>query len=237
MQKYSFLNRKTGLANLEVYRRQWPERYDSAMVSSHERAAGVRFVPSLFVAVICLTCGLASAQQCRQTKFKGRINASEKFNHALGQGLELELTPFAKNQGWFIRIGPQGTDRDWAFAVNPPFRADNSQYMGNAYGETVKYQLKRSHEVSFALNKAQNESFEKMADAAMKNADAGEAYLKALRSASLGLVIVQATDYDKFGRSDQANWMEFEVTVTVPKDFAGTATLKWTDAPCPLPHR
>jgi hypothetical protein len=196
----------------------------------------MRSVGGCLVVVMSLLCGLAEAEQCQQAKFKAHLTSEESFDQELGQGLEFELSLYANNEGWFIVVGPQGRSTDWAFVVNPPLQADNSQYMGNAYGDTVKYQLERSHEVYFPVSRAQYKAFEKLVDVAMKDPNAGETYLEALRAAKLGLVIVQATDYDKLGQSDEATWMDFEATVTVPKNFSATKTLTWKDAACPAPR-
>lgn len=190
-------------------------------------------MPIAALAAITMTSLLISAQECRRTQFKGRVKGGEKFVQAIGSQVEFTLEPFRDDEGWMIRLGPPASDKDWAYVVNPPFHSDNSQYMGTAYNDTVRYQLQHVHEVRFATNTAQYEAFEKLAAEAERRAESGDAYLKALRAGGLGLLTIKALNYDKLGPSDHASWMEFEATVAVPKDFATDENLKWSDSRCP----
>jgi hypothetical protein len=181
---------------------------------------------------LCLLSVGSRAQQCRQTTFKGRVQGGEKFVQTIGKNLEFELEPFKDDQGWHIRVGPAGSADDWAWAVNPPFHSDNAQDLDTGYGETVRDQLQRTHTVRFPTSREQYQSFQKLAEAAQKDPNDGQAYLDALKKGSMGLVFVKAVDYDKQGSSDQVGWMNFEASVTVPKDFAATEVLNWSDATC-----
>ena len=187
------------------------------------------------VTMMCATALPLSAQRCHQAKFSGHVVSGQTFQQSIGSGLDLRLDPFVKNQGWFIRIGPHGSTADWAFVVNPPFHADNSQYMGSGYGDTVRYQLDRSHAVQFTTTSAQYDLFESLADAAMSGKDA-EGYGKALRNADLGLAVVEATNYDKLGPEDEARWMDFQITVTVPDSFRTGGRIAVDECGMPVPH-
>ena len=111
--------------------------------------------------------------------------------------------------------------------------------MGNGYGETVRHQLERTHEMRFVLNQADYERFGKLIDEVLWPTDPKDAdltrdnYERASQAVSTGLLIVKPLDYDKLGPSDQAAWMEFEAVVTVPKAFVGSADLKWNQTSCP----
>lgn len=193
----------------------------------------LRLIDVLVSAAMVLTPLMISAQQCQKAQFRGHVKGGEKFVQAIGTQLEFELEPFKDNEGWMIKLGPPASNEDWAYVVNPPFHSDNSQYMGTAYYDTVRSQLAYAHEVRFTTNATQYEAFEKLMDEAERGADNGDAYSKALRTGALGLLTIKAVDYDKLGPSDQASWMEFEATVTVPKDFGGSEMLKWSTASCP----
>jgi hypothetical protein len=188
------------------------------------------------VTMVCTTALSLFAQRCHQAKLSGHVVSGQAFQQSIGSGLDFWLDPFVKNQGWFIRIGPHGSTADWAFVVNPPFHADNSQYMGSGYGDTVRYQLERPHEVQFTTTSTQYGLFESMADAAMSGKDV-DGYWKALRKADLGLAVVEATNYDKLGPEDEARWMDFQVTVTVPNSYRTGDELQWLSAACPSSTR
>ena len=182
---------------------------------------------------LCLLPGACTAQQCRQTTFKGRVEGGEKFIRAIGKNLEFELEPFKDDRGWHIRVGPAGSADDWAWVVNPPFHSGNAQDLDTGYGETVRYQLQHTHTVRFPTSREQYQSFQKLTEAAQKDPNDGQAYLDVLKKSSMGFVSVRAVDYDKLSPSDQVSWMSFEASVTVPKDFAAADTVKWTDVRCP----
>ena len=109
------------------------------------------------------------------------------------------------------------------------------------YGETVRYELGHSHEIRFVLNKSDYDHVKKLVDEALSPPTGDNpnepvsAYLEALGKVTTGIAVLRPIDYDKPGASDQASWMDFQVTVTVPKDFATTEELKWVDATCPAP--
>ena len=186
--------------------------------------------------------GMAVAQQCRQAKFNGRVEGGDTFNQPLGSDLEFEIWPL-RNEGGEIKVEPHGFAKDWAYVVTPPWRLGNAQWMGNGYGETVRYQLSYLHEIRFVLTAADYERmFTLVRDGlwpynAKDPEHVGDAYLDALGRVPTGLVAIKPTGYDKLGASDQARWMEFEATVTVPKTFAASNELKWAKAPCPPPPK
>jgi hypothetical protein len=145
-------------------------------VRCHE--AMLRVLRISVLAISILTSPLASAQSCHRAEFKGQVLGGGKFVQAIGTHLEFELQAFGDNKGWIIRLGPPGPREDWAWAVNPPLHSDSSQYMGTAYGDTVRYQLKHVHEVRFTINRVQHEAFEKLADKARGAATSGMPILK-----------------------------------------------------------
>jgi hypothetical protein len=199
----------------------------------------MRACPLIFAAFLLI--GTAFAQQCQQAKFKGRVNGGEDFVQALGTGIEFRLRAAKDEGGWELSVNPLASDDDWAYVVTPPLRFGNAEYLANGYGETVRDQLARQHEIRFVLNAATYERIFKLVQDALwpysaKDPDnAAPAYLAALHDTPSGLLVLNPTEYDKLGASDQVGWMEFAVTVTVPKTFAGSKDLKWTAAACPPP--
>ncbi len=143
------------------------------------------------------------------------------------------MIPLAQNHGWEIRIGPVGSEEDWAWAVNPPYHADNSQYIGTGWGDTVRYQLGHPHLVWFLPSKAENDRMNAAAELALSGKSNSDEFRAALQAARKYLVTVNALDYDQRGAEEQAAWMDFEATVTVPTDFPGSHKLKWIPAACP----
>jgi hypothetical protein len=196
----------------------------------------------LFACVLAVLAGAAAAQQCRQAKFAGRVDAGDNFTQALGDTLEFRIRgEKGEDSGWELSVNPRGSDDDWAYVVTPPLRSGNAEYMANGYGQTVREQLARPHEITFVLDEVTYQRMSKLADDALwpynaKDPDnAASAYFNALHDATTGLLVLKATDYDKLGASDQARWMQFEATVTVPKTFAVSDELHWIAVKCPAP--
>jgi hypothetical protein len=161
------------------------------------------------VALACLFSVTAFTQQCRQATFQGHVNGNEPFGQALGSGLEFSLWPMKENGGWTIQVTLHPYSADWAWVVNPPYHFENSQCMGNGYGETVRYQLEHPHQVWFPLDKADFDQIAKLAGEAIwpytskEPEKAAATFEEAKRKAPLGLLVVNARDYDKSGASDQ----------------------------------
>jgi hypothetical protein len=192
---------------------------------------------------VCVLLGVTRAQQCKQTTFRARVSGGQGFSRALGGNLEFHLDSFVDNGGWAVRVSPSGTDKDWAYVVTPPLRFANAEWMGNGYGETVRHQLERTHEMRFVLNQEDYDRFGKLIDEALWPADPKDAdrtrdnYERASQAVSTGRLLVKPLDFDKLGPTDQAAWMDFEVVVTVPKNFGGSTDLKWSDTSCPAPPK
>jgi len=217
-------------------------RYDSRMSQLKGLLSNPQYLGCCVAAMTCLSAALAFAQ-CRQAQFKGHINGGETFNQALGSDLEFEIWPKGDSGGWQFRVSPHGFTADWAHVVTPPLSGDNSQRLDNGYGETVRYELGYPHEIRFVLNKSDYDHMKKLVDEALSPHTGGDsneplsAYLEALAKVATGLAVLMPIDYDKLGPSDQASWMDFQVTVTVPKSFATTEEVNWMDTACPAPPR
>ena len=88
-------------------------------------------------------------------RFQSEVSSGQSFRESIGHGLVLILSPLGG--GWIIGVSPQTVTepdcRDFAWVVNPPFRAYNALYLNAAYGMTAQDAVNRSpREFNFVLS-------------------------------------------------------------------------------------
>lgn len=172
---------------------------------------------------------------CGEFSFEGRVNGSDEYASALGEGLRFRLVATGKNAGWMIEVQPLDGMDDYAYPVNPPYRSDNSQWLQAGYGDTLDSQLKSEHEVFFVSSREEFRRAAKLLEDEFSSTDsesAGKflAILPTLRSAVLKLKPVK---YQISNGGGGVNWMQFTVTVTTPASFRPAPGLKATRVACP----
>ena len=107
----------------------------------------LRLVTPLFLA--CLAAGAE-----RPVSLVAEATQAGEFRKVIGSGLVFVLTP--DGAGWKISVGPvlptSSKLKDFAWVVNPPFRARNALYLNTDYGVPAVDAVRMPYDFNFVLN-------------------------------------------------------------------------------------
>src|SRR5439155_5870131 len=110
---------------------------------------------ALTALLICAAAGFPAEAKDEIVRFQSEVFGGDYFREPIGYGLVLVLSP--NGDGWTIRVSPQTvTERecgDFAWVVNPPFRAHSALDLDVSYGWTAKDAVEDSpREFNFVLS-------------------------------------------------------------------------------------
>ena len=92
---------------------------------------------------------------CRSFTLADELDAYDKFDRAIGNGLSLRLQPTevgpeGEKNGWEISIvRAEAVDEDFIYPVNLPLRFNGVQILGASYNDDAKASLGHPHEMWF----------------------------------------------------------------------------------------
>jgi len=195
------------------------------------------------LSVCLLTAIVAQAEvspSCHSASFKVTLDVYDDFEQPLGGALLLRVRTL-KEQGWFIDIVPaEATTNDYIYPVNPPLRFNSNQYLGAAYGESVKSSLAYAHEMRFLLDRNDYGRVYSLIGNVLwpyQTADPDRAlsdYRSAAKHAKKGWLKVSVSSYKLDRKTDDLARIELRVRVTTPVDFSFAPGLKSRTVTCPL---
>lgn len=177
----------------------------------------------------------AAARACHEFSFEGRANGGEAYSRQLGGGLWLRLLPEG-NEGWMIEIHKGNGDDDYGFPLNPPFHFGNSQYMATGYGLTVEELLKDEREIFFSPTEEERQRAVKFYEDTVENDNSPESATKFLAglSAMISAVVkFKPLQHETTDEGQSVSWVQFSITVIVPKNFQVPPDVSIKDAVCP----
>jgi hypothetical protein len=177
----------------------------------------------------------AYGQACKQAVITGEAKSGESYSRAIGVSSKLRLLPLIRDWGWTISVSPNDSDEDWTFPVTFPLRTGEAQLFGTGYGTTARERLKYPATVHFVLNERDYQRYAQRAYETLEStkAEAAGEYIAQVKHVVVGLVAVEAVDYDRSEAPEVVKWMKFKVTIVVPKSFGGAAELSWSAVECP----
>jgi hypothetical protein len=201
----------------------------------------------LIAALVSVFAAEAQTLQCLRTDFSGEARQAKPFSQNLGGGVTFSVNPMQlredPKQAWFVIhvIGDDATgfvlqpsDMNWVLAASGFWTA----FIGGNAGIDVRASLGyRSRHLLLPLS---NEDMRKAREAAHLVYDATtpeqeRGAIAALTAVRLAQADFEITDYG-FGAGDppvSVEWVRFNVTLTLPLDFAIWGTLPVSVVDCP----
>ncbi|HWR17369.1 MAG TPA: hypothetical protein VN577_21240 [Terriglobales bacterium] len=193
------------------------------------------------IAVVIWLLAIAAQAQCNGFSFKGRVEAGQDFEKPIGNALVFQLE--ATESGWMIYVVPQkhadeAVKRDYIYPVNPPLRSNPLQYLQRAFDQSARELLSLERDLRFVTNQS---DFEKANHAVQEalwpgSAEGGEQnaakYLEQMKALPLGSLHYKPVAF-QVSEEDRPEWLEFEITVSVPAGFKIPAGVSRSSVSCP----
>jgi hypothetical protein len=186
-----------------------------------------------------------AATSCHSIKLTGELQAGDHFEKVIGGDLVLRLEPETLGphgalNGWQISLAPSHEpDRDYIYPVNPPLRFNGLQTLGPGYDDT-KTSLANPHEMLFLLDRADYDRIWPLLTNALwpysaPHPDkAGDEYLSALKTLTVGQLKVTVLAYDADPVNGSIRRINFQAEFTTPTNFELDQALKPKPAVCPV---
>jgi len=185
---------------------------------------------------VCLVAAIVTqagaSPRCHSVSFGIALEVYDDFEQPLGRGLLFRVKS-GSEPGWYFDIVPaDATANDYIYPVNLPLRFSANQYLGAAYGESVKSSLAYPHEMRFLLNRADYEHVSSLIGNVLWTYQAPEPdkavsdYKSAVKKAKKGWLQVAVSSYKTDAKTGELARMELRVQVTTPLDFEFAPELK-----------
>jgi hypothetical protein len=196
-----------------------------------------------FLMAVCLLATIATQAEaspgCHSVSFKVALEVYDDFEQKLSSGLLFRVKS-GSEPGWFFDIVPgDAASNDYIYPVNLPLRFNANQYLGAAYGESVKSSLAYPHDMRFLLYQTDYDHVASLIGNVLwpyQTSDPDKAvsdYKSAVKKANKGWLVVTAASHKTDAKTGELASLKLRVRVTTPLDFQFAPGLKPKRVACP----